>query len=105
QSYTVLSSRCYNITSSSRIVMNILDQLSSLDPLLSRFIEGETQKQRFQFLVHELTEKCWDKCMERPSTRLESRTEGCIVNCVERFIDSSNFVANRLQKVSTSGLE
>ncbi|XP_064117190.1 mitochondrial import inner membrane translocase subunit Tim8 A-like [Macrobrachium nipponense] len=55
-----------------------------------------------KFLVHELTEKCWDKCMDRPSTRLESRTESCIKNCVERFIDSSNFVANRLQKVSSS---
>ncbi|KAK8389476.1 hypothetical protein O3P69_008878 [Scylla paramamosain] len=52
-------------------------------------------------LVHELTEKCWDKCMDRPSTRLESRTEGCITNCVQRFIDSTNFVANRLQKVAS----
>ncbi|KAG7166481.1 Mitochondrial import inner membrane translocase subunit Tim8 A-like, partial [Homarus americanus] len=44
-------------------------------------------------------------CMDRPSTRLESRTEGCITNCVERFIDANNFVANRLQKVATtSGL-
>lgn len=56
----------------------------------------------FQVLVHELTEKCWDKCMDRPSTRLESRTEGCISNCVQRFIDSTNFVANRLQKVATN---
>lgn len=55
-----------------------------------------------QVLVHELTEKCWDKCMDRPSTRLEPRTEACISNCVHRFIDSSNFVANRLQKVATS---
>ncbi|KAG0729023.1 Peroxisomal biogenesis factor 3 [Chionoecetes opilio] len=36
--------------------------------------------------------------MDRPSTRLESRAEGCITNCVQRFIDSTNFVANRLQK-------
>nr|XP_045603324.1 mitochondrial import inner membrane translocase subunit Tim8 A-like [Procambarus clarkii] len=85
--------------------MSVLDQLATADPLLARFIEGETQKQRFQVLVHELTEKCWDKCMDRPSTRLESRTESCITNCVERFIDANNFVANRLQKVATtSGL-
>lgn len=82
--------------------MSSIDQLAAADPLLARFIEGETQKQRFQVLVHELTEKCWDKCMDRPSTRLESRTESCITNCVQRFIDSTNFVANRLQKVANN---
>ncbi|MCL4122189.1 UNVERIFIED_CONTAM: hypothetical protein GTU68_057747 [Idotea baltica] len=35
--------------------------------------------------------------MDKPSTRLDGRTESCLVSCVERFIDSSNFVANRLQ--------
>lgn len=80
--------------------MSSLEQIAAADPILARFIEGETQKQRFQFLVHELTDRCWDKCMDRPSTRLESKTESCIVNCVQRFIDSSNFCANRLQKLA-----
>ncbi|NXW06144.1 TIM8A translocase, partial [Fregetta grallaria] len=29
------------------------------DPQLQRFIEVETQKQRFQQLVHQMTELCW----------------------------------------------
>lgn len=67
------------------------------DNQLNNFIEGQTQRQRFQVLVHELTERCWDTCMVgKPSTKLDSRTEACMVGCVERFIDTSNFVANRI---------
>lgn len=36
--------------------------------------------------------------MEKPSSRLDSKTELCIANCVDRFIDTSNFVVNRLEK-------
>ncbi|KAB7503262.1 Mitochondrial import inner membrane translocase subunit Tim8 A [Armadillidium nasatum] len=57
-----------------------------------------------KYLVHDLTEKCWDKCMDRPSTKLDSRTENCFVSCVERFIDSTNFIANKLQDSINSRL-
>jgi len=73
------------------------------DPHLQNFIEQETQKQRFQQLVHGLTENCWDTCVDKPSTRLDGKTEACLVNCVERFIDTTNFVVNRLDK--TPGLQ
>lgn len=33
--------------------------LGGADPQLQRFIEVETQKQRFQQLVHQMTELCW----------------------------------------------
>ncbi|CAG7836943.1 unnamed protein product [Allacma fusca] len=68
------------------------------DPQLQSFIEIETQRQRFQQLVHGLNSQCWDLCVDKPSARLESRTETCLVNCVQRFIDTTNFVVNRLEK-------
>lgn len=74
------------------------EQLAGADPQLQQFLQVETQKQRFQALVHGLTEQCWDLCMEKPSSRLDSKTEYCISNCVNRFIDTSNFVVNRLEK-------
>ncbi|KAK7486999.1 hypothetical protein BaRGS_00021815 [Batillaria attramentaria] len=67
------------------------------DPRMQRFVEAETQRQRFQQLVHSLTEKCWDACMGTPGQKLDSRTETCMVNCVERFIDTTNYVVNRLE--------
>uniref|UniRef100_A0A671EXI4 Mitochondrial import inner membrane translocase subunit n=1 Tax=Rhinolophus ferrumequinum TaxID=59479 RepID=A0A671EXI4_RHIFE len=58
--------------------------LGSVDPQLQHFIEVETQKQHFQRLL----ELCWEKCMDKPGPKLESRAEACFVNCVERFIDT-----------------
>ena len=68
------------------------------DPMMQRLLQGETQRQRFQQLVHTLTEQCWDSFMGSPGQRRERKTENCFVNCVERFIDTSNFVVNRLEK-------
>jgi len=82
-----------------------LSQLGAVDPALQEFIAIETQKQRFQGLVHGLTDQCWDLCVEKPSSRLDSRAESCLSNCVERFIDTSNFVVNRLEKTQFSASE
>ncbi|KAI5943951.1 Mitochondrial import inner membrane translocase subunit Tim8 A [Manis javanica] len=43
--------------------------LGSVDPQLQHFIEVETQKQRFQQLVHQMTELCWEKCMDKPGPK------------------------------------
>uniref|UniRef100_A0A0B6ZP02 Mitochondrial import inner membrane translocase subunit n=1 Tax=Arion vulgaris TaxID=1028688 RepID=A0A0B6ZP02_9EUPU len=67
------------------------------DPDIQFFVNRETQKQRFQGIVHEITARCWDTCMGNPGNKLDSKTEGCISNCVERFLDASNFVVNRLE--------
>ena len=45
-----------------------------------------------------LTGRCWDLCMGYPSSKLDSRTENCVKNCVQRFLDSSNYVVNKLEK-------
>ncbi|ESO10903.1 hypothetical protein HELRODRAFT_147791, partial [Helobdella robusta] len=69
------------------------------DPQLQRFMEIEAHKQRFQQVVHVMTEDCWDTCMSgTPGSKLDRKSENCIVNCVERFIDTSNFILNRLEK-------
>lgn len=74
------------------------------DPILRQAIEQETQRQRFQSLVHELTGRCWETCApDRMSARLESRTESCLVNCVDRFLDTTNFVVNRLERTAALG--
>ncbi|KAL2304461.1 hypothetical protein Nmel_013212 [Mimus melanotis] len=39
--------------------------LGGADPQLQRFIEVETQKQRFQQLVHQMTELCWVRAAGR----------------------------------------
>ncbi|NXJ76566.1 TIM8A translocase, partial [Trogon melanurus] len=91
--------------------------LGGADPQLQRFIEVETQKQRFQQLPHEGRARCvwgglwrwrrvpWcvqEKCMDKPGPKLDSRAETCFVNCVERFIDTSQFILNRLEQTQKS---
>ncbi|KAL8588175.1 Mitochondrial import inner membrane translocase subunit Tim8 A [Nucella lapillus] len=73
------------------------------DPRMQHFVEAETQRQRFQQLVHTLTDKCWDSCVGNPGQKLDSRTETCITNCVERFIDTTNYVVNRLESTPQPG--
>ncbi|CAH1636020.1 unnamed protein product [Spodoptera littoralis] len=51
-------------------------------------------------LVHGLTDTCWDTCMGRPTNRLDSKTEVCIMNCVERFIDATTFITRRLMNTT-----
>ena len=72
------------------------------DPKLQQFLEVETQKQRFQQLVHGLTDQCWELCVGNPGPRLDKKTEACLTNCVERFIDTSNYIVNRLEKEGES---
>lgn len=40
--------------------------------------------------------------MDKPSARLEPKVQKCLVNCVERFIDTTNFITNRLERVASN---
>lgn len=66
------------------------------DAHLASFIEEQNQQQRFQSVVHSLTEQCWELCNPSISSRLDGKSETCMMNCVERFIDSSNYIINKL---------
>ena len=73
-----------------------------VDRQIEQFILAEKEKQKFQVLVASLTDECWEKCVEKVGSKLDSRTETCIVNCVERFLDTSNYVANRINQIGES---
>ncbi|CAF3618302.1 unnamed protein product [Rotaria sp. Silwood1] len=48
--------------------------------------------------VHILTERCWDLCSPNISSRLDDRSEKCLADCVERFLDSSNYIMNKISQ-------
>ncbi|OZJ06736.1 hypothetical protein BZG36_00348 [Bifiguratus adelaidae] len=66
---------------------------------LARFLETEQAKARIQQTVHTLTDMCWDKCVSKVSNKLDRGEEGCLANCVERFLDTSLFIVKRLEEV------
>ncbi|CAG0893605.1 unnamed protein product [Darwinula stevensoni] len=86
-----------NKMSKREFIRNLRHALAQPDDELSGHLYDDIYL-RGHFLVHNLTEQCWDVCMDKPSSRLDSKTENCIVNCVERFIDTNTFVINRLDK-------
>lgn len=72
-----------------------------MDPELQRMVMVETQRAQFTNNVHTLTDTCWDKCVEKVYNRADPKTQKCVANCVDRFVDTSFFIANKLSN-STS---
>ena len=70
-----------------------------VDPEMKSFLEMESQKAQLQAQIHKLNDTCWDICMDKPREKLDGRTETCLCNCVDRFIDTSLLVANRFQQL------
>ena len=59
---------------------------------LQAFMETENQKAVIQSAIAKLTETCFDKCITKPGTKLDSSEANCIANCAGRYLDSSVFV-------------
>ncbi|XP_037812287.1 mitochondrial import inner membrane translocase subunit Tim13 [Lucilia sericata] len=55
-----------------------------------------------QELLTKMTEKCFNKCINKPGVSLDSSEQKCISMCMDRFMDSWNLVSrtygNRLQR-------
>ncbi|XP_045596671.1 mitochondrial import inner membrane translocase subunit Tim8 [Procambarus clarkii] len=74
------------------------------DAELQSFLMLEQQKAQMQSMIHKMNDICWETCVGAPGSKLDSRTETCISNCVDRFIDSTLFITNRFaQLLSKSG--
>ncbi|KAG6802221.1 mitochondrial import inner membrane translocase subunit Tim8 [Apis laboriosa] len=66
---------------------------------LQEFVIAEKQKALIQAQIHEFNDICWDKCIDKPGVKLDSRTETCLTNCVDRFIDVSLLITNRFAQL------
>ncbi|KNC74117.1 hypothetical protein SARC_13326 [Sphaeroforma arctica JP610] len=66
---------------------------------LDGFLQLEDQKARFHSMVHEFTDKCFDRCIGTPGNSLSSKESACLGNCVERFLDTTFFIVNRLEAI------
>ncbi|CAL1683445.1 unnamed protein product [Lasius platythorax] len=66
-----------------------------IDPEIAGLLMVEKQKAQLNAQIHEFNDICWDKCVDKPGSKLDGRTETCINNCVNRFIDVSVFITSR----------
>ncbi|EPQ60890.1 hypothetical protein GLOTRDRAFT_124632 [Gloeophyllum trabeum ATCC 11539] len=66
---------------------------------MQTFIEQLRASSQLQQNIANFTNKCWDKCVSgTPSTSFSSSEQGCLANCVERFLDTSVFIVKRIEE-------
>ncbi|GAK61929.1 mitochondrial import inner membrane translocase subunit TIM8 [Moesziomyces antarcticus] len=66
---------------------------------LQTFLDAEQAKARVQSSIHTFTDRCWDQCIKSSIGSSFGRgEEACLSNCVERFLDTSLFIVNKLQE-------
>lgn len=55
-------------------------------------------------LLEKINSNCYDKCVPKPGSRLDSNEEKCLGNCADKYMNSYNIVSRsligRLQKES-----
>ncbi|XP_076748965.1 translocase of inner membrane 8 [Xylocopa sonorina] len=76
-----------------------VSKLAGVDAELQEFFVAEKQKAQFQAQIREFNDICWEKCVDKPGVKLDSRTETCLSNCVDRFIDVSLLITNRFAQL------
>ena len=81
-------------------LFQVLPMAAGLDLQTQRMAMQLIQTKKVNQILHNLTDQCWETCVGTPGSQLDGRTERCITNCVNRFIDTSNFVSNRLAEES-----
>ena len=78
---------------------------SDADPQLQEFLVMEQQKAQLQTQIHRLADTCWDKCIDKPRDKIDYKTETCLTNCVERFIDTTVTITGRFQQLLGGGMQ
>merc|ERR1711962_1576622 len=77
----------------------------SQDAALQRLIARTQAQQQVQAILHDLTEKCWDTCIDKPGPKMDGKSENCLKNCVQRFLDTNIAVTQNLEKKATHILQ
>ncbi|EDK44774.1 mitochondrial import inner membrane translocase subunit TIM8 [Lodderomyces elongisporus NRRL YB-4239] len=64
------------------------------------FLEAEQSKSKIQTAIHSFTDMCFKKCnLNKPITspKLDIQEEQCLLNCLNRFLDTNIKVVESLQ--------
>merc|ERR1711894_232390 len=70
------------------------------DPKMQSFISRASQLEQLNSVMQELTSKCWDTCIAdtRITSELSAKSEKCVENCVERFVDANKVIVEHKQQ-------
>lgn len=74
-----------------------------IDQQLAQDLELERQKGKIQQEIFQKSEMCWDMCVGSMSAKFDGKTESCIMNCVERYVDTAVAIQKRFQEKLSMG--
>lgn len=60
---------------------------------LKKQLKAEMLSANMRELITEMTDKCFEKCVAKPGSSLDSYEQRCLGNCMDRFLDSWNTVS------------
>mmetsp|Transcript_10912 Transcript_10912/g.19591 ORF Transcript_10912/g.19591 Transcript_10912/m.19591 type:complete len:87 (+) Transcript_10912:247-507(+) len=76
--------------------------LASLTPEQKQAVMAQAQQQANQqimtAMVESMTVSCFDKCAGTSGDRLDSKEQGCLANCQDRFLDVRKAVQESLER-------
>lgn len=81
------------------------EQALQNDPHLRSFLEQQAVQARVMTASLELTDTCWDRCVDKIGSKPisdsgDSKTAQCFTNCVGRFLDASTALLKHMQNRS-----
>ncbi|KAF8338005.1 Tim10/DDP family zinc finger-domain-containing protein [Cantharellus anzutake] len=56
-------------------------------------VRREMQTQHAQALMEKINDKCFQKCITKPGDSLSTWEQGCLGNCMDRYMDAFNIVS------------
>ncbi len=76
-----------------------LSQMSESDrKTLQSFLTTIQKREQMRQNVDALTSVCWEKCIFKVKPVIDAADEKCLKSCVGRYLESSMFLANRLNE-------
>ncbi|KAL3827618.1 hypothetical protein ACHAXA_000491 [Cyclostephanos tholiformis] len=82
--------------------MDAAAALQSLTPEQKQAVMAQAQQQANQqimsAMIESMTASCFDKCAGVSGDRLDSKEQGCLANCQDRFLDVRKAVQDSLEK-------
>lgn len=61
-------------------------------------VRSELQAQQMETLVESLTQKCFAKCIIKPSATMTSAQQQCVAKAMDRYLDVMNIVFGTVAK-------
>jgi mitochondrial import inner membrane translocase subunit TIM13 len=68
-------------------------------------LQAEVAQEQMQGLVEAITDKCFAKCVTKPSSSLSGAEHACLARCQDRYVDCMTVVYNALARQAQRSAE